>query len=76
MPNWQDFRNMKDHFKWFFGFELRVQFDRWTYWEKFDYLAVFWVCLSFDEALLATGFIFAVHFFNTHFRVDRFPWIW
>lgn len=26
-----------------------------------------------DEALLATGFIFAVHFFNTHFRADRFP---
>lgn len=26
-----------------------------------------------DEALLATGFIFAIHFFNTHFRADRFP---
>jgi hypothetical protein len=26
-----------------------------------------------DEALLATGFIFTVHFFNTHFRPDRFP---
>ena len=26
-----------------------------------------------DEALLATGFIFTVHFFNTHFRPERFP---
>jgi hypothetical protein len=26
-----------------------------------------------DEALLAAGFIFTVHFFNTHFRPDRFP---
>ena len=26
-----------------------------------------------DEALLATGFIFTVHFFNTHFRPDKFP---
>ncbi|MEJ2086048.1 MAG: hypothetical protein P8Y44_10290 [Acidobacteriota bacterium] len=26
-----------------------------------------------DEALLATGFIFTIHFFNTHFRPDKFP---
>lgn len=26
-----------------------------------------------DEALLATAFIFTVHFFNTHLRPDRFP---
>ncbi len=26
-----------------------------------------------DEALLAAGFIFVVHFFNCHFRLDRFP---
>ncbi len=25
------------------------------------------------QALLATGFVFAIHFFNTHFRPDRFP---
>lgn len=103
MPRMQDFRDMAAHFKWFFGKGERPQFDRWTYWEKFDYLAVFWgmfvigftglmlwfpVAFSYvlpgsalnlatiihsDEALLATGFIFAVHFFNTHFRADRFP---
>ena len=26
-----------------------------------------------DEALLAVGFIFSVHFFNTHFRPEKFP---
>jgi cytochrome b subunit of formate dehydrogenase len=26
-----------------------------------------------DEALLAVGFIFTIHFFNTHFRLDKFP---
>lgn len=26
-----------------------------------------------DEALLATGFIFTVHFFNTHGRPEKFP---
>lgn len=26
-----------------------------------------------DEALLAAGFIFTIHFFNTHFRPEKFP---
>jgi hypothetical protein len=26
-----------------------------------------------DEALLAVAFIFTIHFFNTHFRPDKFP---
>ncbi|MGB2551564.1 rhodanese-like domain-containing protein [Campylobacter sp. MOP51] len=103
MPNMQDLRDMRDHFRWFMGKGERPQFDRWTYWEKFDYLAVFWgmfiigfsglvlwfptwfsnflpgwalnlsTLVHSDEALLATGFIFAIHFFNTHFRADRFP---
>jgi hypothetical protein len=29
--------------------------------------------LHSDEALLAAGFIFTVHFFNTHFRIEKFP---
>jgi cytochrome b subunit of formate dehydrogenase len=89
--------------KWFFGWGPRPDYGRWTYWEKFDYFAVFWgvaiigstgLCLWFpeiftrflpgwsinvatiihsDEALLATGFIFTIHFFNTHFRPEKFP---
>jgi hypothetical protein len=26
-----------------------------------------------DEALLAAGFIFTIHFFNTHLRPEKFP---
>jgi len=89
--------------KWFLGRGPRPHFGRWTYWEKFDYFAVFWgifvigstgltlwfpifftrflpgwalnvaTIVHSDEALLATGFIFTVHFFNTHLRPEKFP---
>ena len=39
---WQDFRDILAMFKWFFGRAPRPIFERWTYWEKFDYWAVFW----------------------------------
>ncbi|MDH3370636.1 MAG: cytochrome C [Gammaproteobacteria bacterium] len=42
VPSWQDFRDFIAMFKWFFGHGPRPAFDRWTYWEKFDYWAVFW----------------------------------
>ena len=90
-------------FRWFFGQAPRPVFDRWTYWEKFDYWAVFWgmaiiggsgVMLWFpnvtasilpgwifnvatlihgEEAILAAVFLFTVHFFNNHFRPDKYP---
>jgi cytochrome b subunit of formate dehydrogenase len=89
--------------KWFLGRGKRPDYGRWTYWEKFDYFAVFWgvavigisglllwfptfftrfvpgavlnvaTIVHSDEALLAVGFIFTVHFFNTHFRPEKFP---
>ncbi|MCF7687347.1 MAG: cytochrome c3 family protein [Cephaloticoccus sp.] len=103
VPSFQDLRDFVAHQKWFFGKGPRPQFDRWTYWERFDYFAVFWgvfmigvsgMILWFpkffthfmpgwiiniaqvihsDEALLAAGFIFTFHFFNTHFRIEKFP---
>jgi cytochrome b subunit of formate dehydrogenase len=103
VPSLQDLRDFIAHVKWFLGRGPKPQFDRWTYWEKFDYMAVFWgvfmigvsglmmwfpkfftlflpgwminvsLLIHSDEALLAAGFIFTVHFFNTHFRVERFP---
>ena len=42
MPTLQDWRDFVAHKKWFFGKGPKPQFDRWTYWEKFDYFAVFW----------------------------------
>ncbi len=89
--------------QWFVGLGRRPRYGRWTYWEKFDYFAVFWgiaiigstgltlwfpvfftrflpgsfinvaTIIHSDEALLATGFIFTVHFFNTHLRPEKFP---
>ena len=103
VPNLQDGRDMLAMFKWFFGKGPRPTFDRWTYWEKFDYWAPFWgvtiigvsglimwlpgffgsflpgwifnVAAIFhaEEAFLAVVFLFTVHFFNNHFRPDKFP---
>ena len=103
LPNFQDLKDFIAHQKWFFGRGQQPKFDRWTYWEKFDYLAVFWGVfvigvsglvmwfpetatlllpgwginiahvLHSDEALLAAGFIFTFHFFNVHFRIEKFP---
>lgn len=103
VPQPQDIFDMWNHFKWFVGKGPRPQFDRWTYWEKFDYWAVFWgmaiiggsgLILWFpaqfaavlpgwifnvatvvhgEEALLAVGFIFTIHFFNGHLRPTKFP---
>jgi cytochrome b subunit of formate dehydrogenase len=103
IPRWSDVREFLATMRWFLGRGTAPRYDRWTYWEKFDYFAVFWgvtiigltgLCLWFpelvtrilpgsainvatiihsDEALLATGFIFTIHFFNTHFRPEKFP---
>ena len=103
VPNLKDGRDIVGMFKWFFGKGPRPQFDRYTYWEKFDYWAVFWgmfiiggsgfmlwfpmffaeflpgwvfniaMIVHGEEALLAVGFIFTIHFFNGHLRPEKFP---
>ncbi len=103
LPNKNDLHEAKATLKWFIGAGPRPKYGRWTYWEKFDYFAVFWgvaiigatglmlwfpefftlllpgwfinvaTIIHSDEALLAVAFIFTVHFFNTHFRPDKFP---
>jgi len=49
---------------WFPGFFTRF-FPGW--------LINIALLLHSDEALLAAGFIFTFHFFNTHFRIEKFP---
>lgn len=103
LPTLKDLRDFLGTIKWFLGLGPRPRYGRWTYWEKFDYFAVFWgiaiigstgltlwfpesftrflpgwlinvaTIIHSDEALLATGFIFTVHFFNTHLRPEKFP---
>ena len=102
-PRWKDIEDIIGMIGWFLNKGPKPSFDRWTYWEKFDFLAVFWGMFAIglsglmlwfpeffslflpgwvlniativhsDEALLASGFIFTVHFFNTHFRPSKFP---
>ena len=103
MFNKRDGQEFVQTVKWFLHRGPRPEYGRWTYYEKFDYFAVFWgvamigfsglilwfpeffthflpgwfvnvaTIIHSDEALLAAGFIFTIHFFNTHFRPDRFP---
>jgi cytochrome b subunit of formate dehydrogenase/uncharacterized protein with PIN domain len=103
LPGPVDLKEFWQSVLWFLGRGKRPDYGRWTYWEKFDYFAVFWgvgiigatglmlwfptrfthvmpgwllnvaTIVHSDEALLAVGFIFTVHFFNTHFRPEKFP---
>ncbi len=40
--NLKDWDDIKGMFRWFFNRGPVPKFDRWTYWEKFDFFAVFW----------------------------------
>jgi cytochrome b subunit of formate dehydrogenase len=103
IPGIQDLKDVIAMFKWFLGRGPRPVFERWTYWEKFDYWAPFWgvtivgasgfmmwfpeatarilpgwvfnvaAIMHGEEAFLAAVFLFTVHFFNNHFRPDKFP---
>ena len=42
MFNKRDIKDFINTVKWFVGAGPRPQYGRWTYWEKFDYMAVFW----------------------------------
>lgn len=42
MFNKQDLKDFWASIRWFIGIGPRPDYGRWTYWEKFDYFAVFW----------------------------------
>jgi predicted CXXCH cytochrome family protein len=71
VPGPQDIKDAAAMFAWFFGRGPRPRFDRWTYWERFDYWAVFWgmgiigssgVMLAFPNATasILPGWVFNV----------------
>ena len=100
---WKDVLDIIGMFRWFVGLGPLPKFDRFTYWEKFDYMAdafgtvviggsglllafpmvsshllpgwIFNVAMIIHgyEALLAIAFIFTIHFFNAHLRLQKFP---
>jgi hypothetical protein len=42
VANWKDVKDLMGHLRWFVGLGPKPQFERYAYWEKFDYWAVFW----------------------------------
>jgi len=42
VPRSKDLRDLLQNLRWFLYLGPRPQLDRFTYWEKFDYFAVFW----------------------------------
>jgi cytochrome b subunit of formate dehydrogenase len=42
VANWKDAKDMFNHMRWMLGLGPKPQFERYAYWEKFDYWAVFW----------------------------------
>ena len=98
LPNWRDVKDFFKMLRWFAGLGPKPGFERWAYWEKFDFWGrsadiiiigstglILWFPSFFcsflpgvalnvakvihsTQALLATGFIFAIHFFNIHLR--------
>ncbi len=42
VPNLHDLKHFRQRVLWFFGKASPPRLDRWSYWEKFDYWAVFW----------------------------------
>jgi cytochrome b subunit of formate dehydrogenase len=42
LPRPKDIKDFFQHIGWFLGIAKPPEFDRWGYWEKFDYWAVFW----------------------------------
>jgi len=103
VPRLKDFQDFFGNMKWFFGLGPQPKFDRYAYWDKVDYWAVFWgmgiigfsgyamwfapffakfipgswlnvaLLIHGEEAILAVGFIFTIHYFNTHLRPGNFP---
>ncbi|HML17576.1 MAG TPA: cytochrome b/b6 domain-containing protein [Bryobacteraceae bacterium] len=103
VPRLKDFTDFFANLKWFFWLGPKPKFDRYAYWDKVDYWAVFWgmaiiglsgyamwfpqffvkfipgswlniaLLIHGEEAILAVGFIFTIHYFNTHLRPQNFP---
>ena len=63
LPHAGDFKDFLRHIGWFAGINDAPRFDRWGYWEKFDYWAVFWGI----PVLGITGLILAYPLVSTRF---------
>ncbi|MDA3787381.1 MAG: hypothetical protein PF503_02640 [Desulfobacula sp.] len=75
LPRIEDARQAFRHAAWIVGLGECPKFDRWTYWEKFDYWAVFWGI----TILGITGLILYSPVFSSRFipgwTINVFLWI-
>ncbi len=75
LPRIEDARQAVKHAAWIVGLGECPKFDRWTYWEKFDYWAVFWGI----TILGTTGLILYTPVFSSRFipgwTINIFLWI-
>ena len=63
VPNTQDLRDIWRNFRWFLYLGRQPRMGRWTYWEKFDYWAVFWgVAMIGVSGLMLAAPVFFTHF--------------
>ena len=68
VPTWTDIKDIGRNFLWFLYLGPQPKMGRWTYWEKFDYWAVFW-----GVAIIGvSGLLLAAPVFFTRF----IPGIW
>lgn len=63
LPRGKDITDFFSHIGWFLGIKKMPRFDRWGYWEKFDYWAVFWGMMIIG----ITGLIMAFPLIATRF---------
>jgi len=103
VPRWTDIKQIGQQIRYLKDQGPRPEYARFTFWEKFDYIAEVWGLLIIGltglvmwfpgrfldflpgwlvnasrifhsyEAILAMGFLFTVHYFNTHLRPEVFP---
>ncbi len=103
LPSLRDAKDLFRTLRWCIGRGPKPTFERWAYWEKFDFWttaavvaviglsgAIIWFPNLFCSflpgrslnvakvvhtalTLPAAGLVFALYYFNTHFRPEKFP---
>lgn len=63
LPRGKDITDFFQHIGWLLGLKKLPEFDRWGYWEKFDYWAVFWGMVIIG----VTGLMMAFPLFSTRY---------
>ena len=70
LPRWKDVTDVTFNVMYFFGLRKeRPRFGRYTYYEKFDYWAVYWGCVI----MIGTGLVLWFDYFSAKY-ISWFPY--